>query len=65
MAIGSRTPRKSREPLDQQTNFMSTKTEKERLLEFCDELGMSISQACRYLVKKGLAAHYGTTREGE
>jgi antitoxin component of RelBE/YafQ-DinJ toxin-antitoxin module len=39
---------------DQQTNFMLSVQEKERLHAFADRMGMSISTACRYLINKAL-----------
>ena len=51
----------AREPRDQQTNFVMTKDEKERLQIFADRRGMSVSAMVRYLVLKGLA----TEDEGE
>lgn len=46
---------------DQQTNFMLTKDEKAELHAFAARRMMSISNACRYLIMKGLA----TEDEGE
>jgi len=46
---------RNRSKLDEQTNFMMTKEEKQELLDFCDEKQWSVSQACRYLVRKALA----------
>jgi len=57
----SRDPVPTRQKRDQQTNFMLTIDEKHRLHAFADRMGMSISNACRYLINKGLA----TEDEGE
>lgn len=46
---------------DQQTNFVLTLDEKAQLHQFADRMGLSVSAACRYLIKKGLA----TEDEGE
>lgn len=46
---------------DQQTNFVMSVEEKQRLHAFADRRDWSISQACRYLILKGLA----TEDEGE
>jgi hypothetical protein len=46
---------------DQQTNFMLTLDEKAQLHAFAERRMMTISNACRYLIMKGLA----TEDEGE
>lgn len=52
----------TRKPLrNQQTNFMLTKDEKERLIAFVERRMSTVSDACRYLILKGLAAE----EEGE
>jgi len=48
---------------NQQTNFMLTADEKMQLHQFADEMGMSISTACRYLIKKGLSVHHSTVND--
>lgn len=53
--------RKPKPKLDQQNNFLSTREEKETLIAFADRKDWSLSQACRYLIMKGLA----TEDEGE
>lgn len=52
--------RNPRPKLDQQNNFMSTKEERQAVLDFADRKDWSTSKALRYLVMKGLA-----TEEGE
>jgi hypothetical protein len=50
-----------RQKRDQQTNFMMTKDEKERLLRFVERRMSTVSDTCRYLILKGLA----TEEEGD
>lgn len=53
---------------DQQVNAMVTKPEKAAVLKVAAELGMSASNAARYLMHRGLSAHHGTDfvpEEGE
>jgi len=50
-----------RQKRDQQTNFVMTKEEKADLLAFAERRMMSVSNAVRYLVMKGLA----TEEEGD
>lgn len=43
------------EPRDQQLGVMLTKAEKAQVRRFANELGMSLSNAGRYLIRRGLA----------
>ena len=54
---GSEPVRKPRR--DQQTNFMLTKDEKDQLMRFVERRMTSVSDACRYLILKGLETENG------
>ena len=56
----SRDPRPTgKQRRDQQTTFMLTKDEKERLLAFVERRMSTVSDACRYLVLRGLEQEEG------
>lgn len=50
---------------DQQLAVMLTKREKRQVKAMADDLGMSLSNAGRYLIKRGLAVHQSTFGGGE
>lgn len=54
------TPRR-RQPRNKQTNFMLTADEKDQLVQFAERRMSTVSDACRYLIMKGLA----TEEEGD